>query len=89
MANSAAACGFQILFRIESKMFYSLPKVLGDSRYFLDSLKNTALQSVGGRLVRGGIKINCFRTDPNLQIIKPSNKSIRISWLEMLGIARF
>ncbi len=27
MANSAAACGFQILFRIESKMFYSLPKV--------------------------------------------------------------
>lgn len=29
MANSAAACGFQILFRIESKMFYSLPKVFG------------------------------------------------------------
>ena len=27
MANSAVACGFQILFRIESKMFYSLPKV--------------------------------------------------------------
>lgn len=29
MANSAAACGFQILFRIESKMFYSLPEVFG------------------------------------------------------------
>lgn len=29
MANSAAAYGFQILFRIESKMFYSLPKVFG------------------------------------------------------------
>lgn len=89
MANSAAACGFQILFRIESKMFYSLPKVFGRFEVLFGLLENTALQSVGGRLVRGGIKINCFRTDPNLQIIKPSNKSIRISWLEMLGIARF
>ena len=43
MANNAAACGFQILFRIESKMFYSLPKVFGRFEVLFGLLKKYSI----------------------------------------------